>query len=355
MNKNITIEGKLYWQKDFQEKDKPAFANKSAVYDKLYTFLKEWFNESPTLTVKTSGSTGIPKQMAVSKQKMLESARLTCTFLNLEKGDKTLLCLPLDYIAGKMIVVRSLYAGLDLYLVEPNGHPLADIEVSFDFVAMIPLQVVNSLSKQTEKERLSSIKKLIIGGGAIDDKLALALRDMPNEIYSTYGMTETLSHIALRKLNGSDRSEYYKPFPEVTIATNIDNSLIIDAPLIADGKLQTNDIVEIKNHNTFKIIGRKDNIINTGGIKVQAEVVEAELKPILKDIPYAITSLPDEKLGEIIVLVTEKKIDENLLLKISKYHRPRKIILSPIPLTETGKINRKKVKNIAAYIQQGHS
>lgn len=352
MNESITIEGIRYRKEDFYKKGLLCFISKSTFHYKLYTFLQEWFDESPTLTVQTSGSTGTPKQMLVLKQRMLESARMTCTFLNLKENDKTLLCLPLDYIAGKMIVVRAIYAGLNLYPIDPDGHPLAKTETNFDFAAMIPLQVINSLNSNIEKKRLQRIKNLIIGGGAIDSKLALQLIDMPNSVYSTYGMTETLSHIALRKLNGTDRSDYYELFPNVTISLDVDNALIIDAPLVAEERLYTNDIAEINQDGTFRIIGRKDNIINTGGIKVQTEVLENKIKPILQDTLYAITSLPDEKLGEIIVLICEKIIDEKLLLQLPKYYRPRKIIISPIPLTETGKISRKQLKNIANEKQQ---
>ncbi|NDV67408.1 AMP-binding protein [Dysgonomonas sp. 25] len=346
MTGSITIEGVKYTEEAFLGNERPPFADKSAFHGKLYTFLHEWFSDSPTLTVQTSGSTGTPKPMQVSKERMLNSARLTCSFLNLQAGNKALLCLPLDYIAGKMVVVRALYAELDLYPIQPDGHPLIDTDISFDFAAMIPLQVQNSLENETERERLAKINSLIIGGGAIDEGLATQLAGMPNDIYSTYGMTETLSHIALRKLSGEDKSAAYRLFPSVTISLDADNALIIDAPLVADERLYTNDITEIHEDGTFSIIGRRDNIINSGGIKIQAEMIENELKSILKDIPFAISSLPDSKLGEIIVLATEKAIDEEKLDALPKYHRPRKVMVTTIPLTETGKINRKKLKEL---------
>jgi O-succinylbenzoic acid--CoA ligase len=158
----------------------------------------------------------------------MQSAQLTCSFLNLKKGDSALLCMPLNYIAGKMVVVRALIAGLDLYAVTPSGNPLKDLHQEFSFAAMIPLQVFNSLQSDTEKLRLSNIKNLIIGGGSIDPQIEEAVKNFPHKVYSTYGMTETLSHIALRQLNGEKTSDRYFPFDSVALSVSEDNALIIE-------------------------------------------------------------------------------------------------------------------------------
>ena len=166
----------------------------------MNSFLEEWNNGLPYVEVKTSGSTGVPKRMRVEKCRMMNSARVTCDFLGLKAGDNALLCMSTDYIAGKMMVVRAIERGLQLITVEPSGHPLAGqkgLAPSIDFAAMVPLQVYNSLQVPEERERLRNIRHLIIGGGAIDEGLQAALKDFPNAVWSTYGMTETLSHIAL--------------------------------------------------------------------------------------------------------------------------------------------------------------
>ena len=246
------------------------------IQDDLQAFLAEWHDPSPFLEVQTSGSTGTPKRMRVRKDRMLNSARLTCDYLGLKKGDKALLCMPLRYIAGKMMVVRSLYAGLDLEVREPSGHPLADWgDTPLRFAAMIPLQVYNTLRVPEERKRLEQTDILIIGGGAIDAALEQEIRQMPNTVYSTYGMTETLSHVALRRLNGPEASPYYHPFSSVTLSLSPDNTLVIDAPLVCDERLVTNDVARLLPDGSFAIIGRKDNIINSGGIKIQIEEVEA--------------------------------------------------------------------------------
>ena len=310
----------------------------------LNDFLDEWNNPKNTVEVQTSGSTGVPKCIRVEKQRMLNSARITCDFLGLKAGDTALLCMPLDYIAGKMVVVRSIERQLRLTTVEPSGHPLKDISTSFDFAAMVPMQVYNSLQVAEEREKLRTIKHLIIGGGPINDDLQQQLSSFPNNVWSTYGMTETLSHIALRRLNGENASLWYTPFSTVSISLNANGCLVIEAPLVHEGRLETHDRAEIRD-GKFRILGRLDNVINSGGIKIQAEEVEEMLRPHLK-MPYLISKCSDEKFGEVVVLLTEcpdlsfvKEICCNVL---PKFWQPKHYLYtSHIPLTGTGKPARK--------------
>ena len=337
----------------------------------LDEFLEEWNNSSPYVHVQTSGSTGAPKPMLVEKQRMLNSARITCDFLGLREGDTALLCMSLDYIAGKMMVVRSIERGLKLITVPPSGHPLSAVPVvrqahqpctvpepaegwGVNFAAMVPMQVYNSLQVPEEKERLMQIRHLIIGGGAIDDALAAALRTFPNHVWSTYGMTETLSHIALRRLNGPEASEWYTPFPSVKVSLNEDHCLVIDAPLVCATRLVTNDIAELSSGSVpsmkFRILGRKDNVICSGGIKIQIEEVERQLRPHLQA-PFLITKRPDAKFGEVVVLLTEGTVPEakEVCLRIlPKYHQPRVYLhVDQIPLTATGKPARQQAEQLA--------
>lgn len=337
-------------------------------------FLDDWNSPNETLLVHTSGSTGKPKPMMVEKRRMVNSARITCDFLGFEPGNTALLCMSLDYIAGKMMMVRAIERQLSLVSVKPCGHPLSDESLSkaecftfessnifvpskrsisfengFDFVAMVPMQVYNSLQVPIERERLSHIRHLIIGGGAIDEKLSSELRKLPNAVWSTYGMTETLSHVALRRLNGPDASDWYQPFDGVGISTNEDGCLVIDAPQVCSQPLQTNDIAEVQVGDTnepvrFRILGRKDNVICSGGIKIQIEQVENLLREYLVS-PFMIAKKKDEKFGEIAVLVTEsEKLSEvkNICkAHLPKYWVPKEFLhYDRIPLTETGKPKR---------------
>ena len=315
----------------------------------LEEFLSEWNSDSPFVHVQTSGSTGAPKPMLVEKQRMLNSARITCDFLGLHEGDTALLCMSLDYIAGKMMVVRALERHLKLITVEPSGRPLSNTHCEIDFAAMVPMQVYNTIQLPEERERLKQIHHLIIGGGAIDETLAAALRDFPHHVWSTYGMTETLSHIALRRLNGADVSEWYTPFPSVKVSLNEDDCLVIDAPLVCPECLVTNDIAELS-EGRFRILGRKDNVICSGGIKIQIEQVERRLRPYLQ-VPFLITKRPDTKFGDVVVLLTEGSVDEAQQVCeriLSKYHQPKVYLhVDKIPLTETGKPARKQAEILA--------
>ena len=331
----------------------------------LEDFLSEWNNDSDRVLVHTSGSTGKPKPMMVEKKRMLNSARITCDFLGLNPGDSALLCMSLDYIAGKMVVVRSIERHLHLISVPPSGHPLKDVDEEITFAAMVPMQVYNTLQVPEERERLSRIRHLIIGGGAIDATLEQELQSLPGDIaiWSTYGMTETLSHIALRRINGDEPSEWYQPFDSVRISQTEEGCLVIDAPQVCAETLVTNDIVEIEPYIynkveklRFRIKGRKDNVICSGGIKIQIEEVETLLKPHLEK-PFMLAKKKDEKFGEIAVLLSEdediKKVEATVRRLLSdesekssdhkkyKYWIPKEFrYVEHLPLTETGKPKR---------------
>ena len=341
----------------------------------LEDFLSEWNNDSDRVLVHTSGSTGKPKPMRVEKKRMLNSARITCDFLGLKPGDSALLCMSLDYIAGKMVVVRSIERHLHLISVSPSGHPLKNIDMKdvngkdvngeITFAAMVPMQVYNTLQVPEERERLTHIRHLIIGGGAIDASLEQELQSLPGDIaiWSTYGMTETLSHIALRRINGDEASEWYQPFDSVHVSQTEEGCLVIDAPQVCAETLVTNDVVEIEPYIynkveklRFRIKGRKDNVICSGGIKIQIEEVETLLKPHLEK-TFMLAKKKDGKFGEIAVLLSEdediKRVEATVRRLLSdesekssdhkkyKYWIPKEFrYVEHLPLTETGKPKR---------------
>ncbi|WP_455614198.1 AMP-binding protein [Bacteroides congonensis] len=348
----LLLEGKEYTSEDIARFVAEGAENyPSAIWD-LYLFLNEWFNDSPVIIVHTSGSTGTPKELTVRKDQMMQSARLTCEFLNLQAGDTALLCMNLRYIGAMMVVVRSLVAGLNLIVRPASGHPLSDISVPLKFAAMVPLQVYNTLHTSEEKEQLKQTEILIIGGGAVDEALETEIKSLPIAVYSTYGMTETLSHIALRRLNGNSASDHYYPFSSVTLSLSPENTLVIEAPLVCDDILQTNDIARIYPDGSFIILGRKDNVINSGGIKIQAEEVEKLLRPFILQ-PFVITSVPDQRLGQAVTLLFEGQLDmEELKNKVQEilppYECPKYIrMVDLIPQTGNGKINRIECRTLA--------
>ena len=351
----ITLHGHTYTAADCRNHLYDDFCHHygpDSFHAHLAAFLREWFDSSETVRVHTSGSTGTPKELRVEKRRMMASAMLTVDFLGLQKGDTALLCMPLQYIAGKMVVVRSLVAGLNLLPVTPSGHPLKGLPEAPAFAALIPMQVFNSLQVPAEAALLRDIRQLIIGGGSIDVSLGETLRTFPHAVWSTYGMTETLSHIAMRRLNGPEASEWYTPFPGVSLSTSPEGTLVIQAPAVNPDTLITNDIVEFDAQGRFRILGRRDNTINTGGVKIQIEQVEDALRPHLP-FPFVVTSVPDAKFGERIVLLVENTPADHPLISpaittLPPYWRPKQVFSVPqLPQTGTGKPDRATARKLA--------
>ena len=355
----LLLEGKEYAPEDISRLVAEGAGNCPPALWDLYLFLNEWFDASPVITVHTSGSTGVPKELVVRKDRMMQSARLTCEFLTLQAGDTALLCMKLRYIGAMMMVVRSLVAGLNLVVRPASGHPLSDVEVPLKFAAMVPLQVYNTLRVPAERKRLEHTDILIIGGGAVDDSLEAELKTIPIAAYSTYGMTETLSHIALRRLNGEAASKCYYPFPSVELSLSAENTLIVKAPLICDDVLQTNDIACLCSDGGFTIAGRKDNVINSGGIKIQAEEMENRLQPFIP-VPFAVTAVPDPRLGQALTLLIAgkpdiKELENKLQAVLETYYRPKHIFITElIPQTENGKIDRTGCRILAQQMNRLH-
>lgn len=342
-------------QLDFKNLNINSLSPATEFEKKIIDFLEEWFSDAETVQVQTSGSTGTPKVFDIEKRKMIASAEMTCNFLDLVEGDSALICLPIEYISGKMMVVRSIARKLKLIVANPTTKPLSDIDYKVDFCAMTPLQVENSLDK------IYLIKNLIIGGAAVSEGLKKKIFQISDElqdsqrIFETYGMSETLSHIALKQIF-PDPEDFFATFENVEISTDESGCLKIFAPHLSAEVLQTNDLVEIKNGNQFRFLGRIDNVINSGGAKIFPEQLEALVK---KEISCEVVfmGLEDDTLGQKLVLVIEGQksqeiIDNILTLPFEKsFHKPKEIIFKEkIPRTPNGKINRIELKNIVKAI-----
>ena len=319
----------------------------------VYAFLLDWFDDTDTVNVQTSGSTGTPKNIALKKEYMINSALATGIFFDLPKDTTALLCLPANYIAGKMMLVRALTLGWQLDVVEASSNPLQGITKTYDFSAMVPMQVHHSLKE------LRNIKKLIVGGGVVNNMLINKLQSQSTAIYATYGMTESITHIAVKKLNGyglrvSD-SEAYKVLPDVKITTDSRGCLVIEASKIAEATVVTNDLVEIISDTEFIWLGRADTIINSGGIKLIPEQIERKLSESIHE-RFFVTGIPDEVLGEKLILIVESRSDstskevEKQLLKLEalqKFEIPKATyIVKQFVETETKKIQRQKTLDL---------
>jgi O-succinylbenzoic acid--CoA ligase len=318
----------------------------------FWTFLSEWFNDQATISVSTSGSTGAPKILAIKKQYFLNSAKMTLDFLRIMPADRALLCLSANYIAGKMMIVRALTGKLKLEIVSPQVTAIFNHDEACDFSAMVPTQVQTILNRTDGRNQLCKIGKLLIGGAPISRDLEDQLRNLDNQIYATYGMTETVSHIALRRLNGPDRSPYYKTLACVKISSAENDCLIINAPTLTAETIHTNDLVRIVGNDEFEVIGRIDHVINSGGIKYYPEVIEQKLTPFIPE-RFIISSLPDPRLGDKLILIIEAKnslqydgakLEKTLKEMLHPYEVPKTVVFLPeFPLVGNDKLSRKTI------------
>jgi len=316
------------------------------------------------ISIFTSGSTGAPKEIKHSKQAIFNSAEMTCEALNLKHGNQALLCLPANKIGGMMMIARSFFNKMDLYCIKPTSKPLSEITGDFkiDFAALTPMQFHEVSTGSEIFKKAAGISKIILGGQNIERELEQVIQKMSNEIYLTYAMTETISHIALKKLSGGSNEMYYTTLPGVKISVDDRGCMIIDAPKLECKHLVTNDIIKLVDNNKFEWIGRWDNVINSGGVKIYPEELEQKLTPFLNNV-FFITSVPDNKLGQKLIIVIEaEKMSENeikqlqdSLSHLSKIQQPKETWLAKTFIrTENGKVKRNEtLKNafLSAVIQ----
>lgn len=312
-----------------------SYIKEGDVYERaIGEFLLDWFDDKEYIEMTTSGTTGLPKVVRLEKQAMIQSALATGDFFGLEPGNRALLCLPTQFIAGKMMFVRSLILGLDIDVVSPSTAPLLYNKTQYDFVAMVPVQVQNSI------EKLINIKKLIIGGAKIDSALEEKLLPLKTEIYETYGMTETITHIAAKRVG----EKAFSILPNVKISKDDRDCLVINLASVSDEPIVTNDLVELINDNQFIFLGRIDNVINSGGVKLIPEQIEAKLIDKISN-RFFVTGVPDTVLGEKLILVIEgekREFAPDFFDVLGKYEKPKEIVFVPkFKENENGKLLRK--------------
>ncbi len=349
----IAIDGVWYSKADlllkahsFADIELPAFRKS------FWSFIIEWFNERDFVELKTSGSTGISKNIVVEKLKMQASAQRTISYLGLKKNSSALICLSCEYVAGKMMVVRALEACMNIVLVEPSSTPLKNITADFDFTAMVPLQI---LSYREDSAILNRVKTIIVGGALVKPDVISVLNGCDAVAYETYGMTETVSHIALRRINGSEAQSCFTALEGVSISCDGRGALMIEDRFTLDNMLITNDLCNIVSANEFVILGRIDNVINSGGIKISPEMIEKQIAEYI-DVEFAASWIADERLGQKMVLVTAKPILENIFAllnsKLDKFSRfTTRLVIDELPKTPNNKIDRNALCAIIQAIE----
>ncbi|AUC15511.1 O-succinylbenzoic acid--CoA ligase [Tenacibaculum sp. SZ-18] len=320
-------------------------------FSSTHDFFVNWFNDEDYLIVQTSGSTGKPKPIKLLKEQMINSALATGAFFEIKENTTALLCMSVDYIAGKMMLVRAMVLGWDLDIFNAVSNPLSLTDKNYHFSAMVPLQLEKSL------DQIERIDKLIVGGGVVSESLKSKILKVKTEIFATYGMTETITHIAVKKLNQlKERPSFYKVLPNVKIYIDQRNCLMINAPLVANEIVLTNDVVQLVSENEFEWLGRYDNVINSGGIKLHPEKIEHKLSKLIQNRFFTV-GIKDERLGEKLVLVIENNATEinseevikriNEFPEIKKYEVPKEIyFVKSFIETETKKVQRRKTMDL---------
>ncbi|ODT55726.1 MAG: hypothetical protein BGP01_05865 [Paludibacter sp. 47-17] len=319
-------------------------------------FLEQWCDDRSFVELKTSGSTGEPKLIQMPKQIMLRSAQMTNAFFGLDESSVALLCLPASYIAGKMMVVRAIAGMYTLVAVKPSSNPFEEVaSLKIDFTAITPYQLTHSYKTISSL----SITNIIIGGSQVTPAMEGLIRDWPIAIYETFGMTETASHIAVRKLNGADKSEYFRALPGVGLSVDQRGCLEIVAPHLYTGTLVTNDLVELHDPDLFRWLGRYDRVVNSGGVKLFPEQIERKLHDLI-ELPFFISALPHPALGEQLVLVVEagelseeiqKELVASMKNRLGRYELPGRIICIPEFVYSTG---NKVLRNETLKKRIGH-
>lgn len=311
-----------------------------------FSFIKSWLSGNQTFPLKTSGSTGTPKEITLTRSQLQQSAQRTIKVLNLSSNQTALVCLDTKYIAGKMMLVRALESNMKIVAAEPSSNPIKNISVQPDFGAFVPLQLAEIFTDEDSVNKLNHFNSIIIGGASISAALLEKIKTLSCTVYATYGMTETVSHIALQKLNGEHAQDYFEVLPDITISVDERDCLVVSLPGFSE-PIITNDVVNLIDKTHFKILGRYDNIINSGGVKLVPEIIEKKLSPLLVNQSFFITSIRDERLGQKLVLIIEGKpepaLPKALKLTLSSYEVPKEIFyLDAFIRTETQKINREQ-------------
>ena len=338
-------------------------AGNSRNFQNSADFCEDWMSGKKSYSINTSGSTGIPKPIAITREQMEVSAKMTIKALSLQPNDNTLVCLNTSYIAGKMMLVRGMVGKLNTYVVEPSANPLVQLrdELHIDFMAVVPMQMETMIDVGGNTlEQLNRMKAVIIGGAPISQALQKQIKHLKCPVYATYGMTETVSHIALKRLNGLEAPDVYKVLGGVNIGQDNRGCLTINSALTNHKNITTNDMVELVDAQSFKWLGRVDNVINSGGIKVHPEQLENQVKNILHeqniDCNLIIAGAHDSTLGEKVVLILEtdeldritiENLKDYLKQSLPAYHVPKGIYcLEKFVYTETNKVKRKETTNL---------
>ncbi len=305
-------------------------------FKKAYDFMMAWLNGTSEIELRTSGSTGAPKPIRITRNRFILSAEQTGEILQLGAGTKALVCLNIEYIAGMMMLIRGLELNWDLCIIEPDGNPFLSINQAVDFVAMVPMQLENCLENNATRAKLAAVKSVLLGGAPVSDSLILKLKGLPTRVFQSYGMTETVSHIALRQLHPVMQTNY-QPVMGVQLGVDPRGCLHITGEVSNFERVQTNDLVVLEDNQHFRWLGRADNVINSGGVKIVLDVLDQKMASVFKEINWKYNFFSwyqeDALLGQKLILFIEQEEDhlkeKDIIFELSKgltrYETPKHV------------------------------
>ena len=305
-------------------------------------FLQQW-DTNAIFQIKSSGTTGSPQICSFQKQQLLTSATASIAAFGLDQNTRALLCLPTSSVGGLMLMARALVGDFELFFQEPSSRPLQHLDQSIDFIAMVPTQLQQSLLH--DLDQLKRIPKILIGGGELTPALKAACRAAELQVWQSYGMTETLSHVALQQISPTEAA-HYSALPGIQFSTKND-CLVIHYPQMQTQAFYTKDLVALHSATSFTWLGRADNAINSGGFKIIPELLEQKLAGHFQN-PFFTAGVTDEKWGQVVGIIFEGEVIKDYLhfdgLGLSSAEIPKKYAcIQVFKRTSTHKIQRKEI------------
>ncbi|SMD38032.1 O-succinylbenzoic acid--CoA ligase [Reichenbachiella faecimaris] len=322
---------------------------------KIVDFINHWQQNARTFQFQTSGSTGTSKSIDVSRTQIVASVQATTEFLGLKKNQSALLCLDPSFVASLMMVARCLVNDMNLILQRPSSTPLKEFDYPIDFASFVPVQIYKMIEDGTIGH-LAKIQNILIGGAPLSSMAFETLAKIDTNIYATYGMTETVSHVALMPVKGEYKNAQYEVLPGITLNQDAEECLGILGTVTNHEWLQTNDIVKLTDSNKFQWLGRRDHVINSGGIKIHPEQLEKFIEGyIFTD--FIISWKPNDQLGSECMIIAEScQVEKKVLDQIqsivtqnfSKYHAPKSaLFIDEFIRTDSGKVKREATRRKA--------
>lgn len=351
---SLLLNGRAFSYESIKQTDNPH-TSLNGYEARVLELLRQWLTGAQEFGLRTSGSTGQPQLITLKRRQLAASARRTGDYFDLGPGDRALVCLNCEFIGGKMMLVRGLERDMHLTVVEPHADPFTEVpaDAKFDFAAFVPLQL-RAVLAAGGAARLDNMRAILVGGASVGPSLLQEIQQLRVPVYLTYGMTETASHMALRRLNGPEASAHYRVLPGLHLGQDERGCLTVRGDVTDDKLVVTNDRIDLLDKHTFDWLGRVDFVINSGGVKVQAEKVEQVLDVALAELGQSrrafVAGRPDERLGQAITAyvegaplatAAEKHLLGLLAARLGKYEVPKAVVYVPaFRATASGKLDR---------------